>query len=119
MIIWRLGVVTIRDRGKLKWQSAFFIPEQIKILQNLEVESNKVEKQILDEHQIEQFDQVVCLAMEYTSEVKIKVWEKGFFKVYRGKIHRLDEFNKIIYLGQKGSITKISYNDIVNMELAE
>lgn len=111
--------MAIRDRGKLKWQSAFFIPEQVKMLQEIEIDANKIEKPVLDEHQIEQFEQVVYLAMEYTYRMKIKIWESEVYKIYCGLLHRLDEINKILYLGQEEHIIKIRYNDIVSVELAE
>ena len=111
--------MTIRDRGKLKWQSAFFMPEHVKMLQDLDTDDQKIDKPIIDEYQIEEFEQRICLAMEYSYRVIIKTWEAGFFKVYKGLIHRLDEINRILFLEQENSIVKLNYNDIVDIEIIE
>ncbi|WHY65362.1 YolD-like family protein [Neobacillus sp. SuZ13] len=81
----------LRDRGKIKWQSAFFMPEHVKMLHNIGIEDLKVAKPILDEYQIEEFEQNLLLAMEYTYQVKINVWKAGFINEYHGILHRLDE----------------------------
>ena len=110
--------MTIRDRGKLKWQG-FFIPEHVKMLQDLKIDDQKLDKPIIDEYQIEEFEQRICLAMEYSYRVTIKTWESGFFKVYKGLIHRLDEINRILFLEQEERIVRLKYNAIVGIELSE
>jgi len=107
----------IRDRGKIKWQGAFFMPEHVKMLGEIRRDDLKIVKPILDEYQIEEFEQKLLLAMEFTYKVKIKVWEEGFFFEYSGTITRIDEFSKLIYLETEEKIIKIKFGDVMNIEL--
>jgi hypothetical protein len=107
----------IRDRGKIKWQGAFFMPEHVKMLREIRREDLKIAKPILDVYQVEEFEQKLLLAMEFTYKVKIKIWEEGFFFEYSGTTTRIDEFSKLIYLETEEKIIKIKFGDIVNIEL--
>ncbi|WP_175638333.1 YolD-like family protein [Metabacillus schmidteae] len=111
--------MAIRDRGKLKWQSAFFMPEHVKMLQDLKRDDQKVGRPILDEYQIVEFEQKICLAMEFSYQVKVKTWEKGFFKCYTGLLHRLDEINKTLIIEQEEQFIYLRFSYIVGIELVE
>ncbi|WP_043932036.1 YolD-like family protein [Bacillus sp. EB01] len=88
----------IRDRGKMKWRSAFFMPEQSKLMREARLEDSKVAKPILDEQEWEEIEQNILLAMEYASPVRIKIWNDGFFIEYEGMLHTIDELKKVLYL---------------------
>lgn len=111
--------MTIRDRGKLKWQSAFFMPEHVKMLQDLNTDDQKVDKPIIDEYQLEDFEQKICLAMEISYQLKVKRWEKGLFKCYTGFIHRIDGINKALFIEQEEHIINLNFSDIVCIEIVE
>lgn len=111
--------MAIRDRGKLKWQSAFFMPEHVKMLKDLNTDDQKVGKPILDEYQIEEFEQKFCLAMEFSYQIKITTWESGFFKDYKGLLHRLDEIDKVLFLEHEKHIVRLKFIDVVNVEIEE
>ena len=108
--------MAIRDRGKVKWQSAAFLPEHTKMLRDMYKDSLKQRRPILDEYQLEKFKNKICYAMEFTYKVKLTVWEDGFDWEYTGLIHRLDEINRIIYLEHdEGFINKVNFGDIVGI----
>jgi hypothetical protein len=110
----------IRDRGKMKWRSAFFIPEQVKMLRDARRDDLKIEKPLLDEYQIEEFEQNIHLAMEFTYQVIIKVWKDGFFYDYSGTLHRLDEINKLIYLELEDETKiKLCFDNVVDVKVKE
>lgn len=111
--------MSIRDRGKMKWQG-FMMPEHTKLLAEMSKDYERQNKPIIDEYQIEEFESKIHLAMEFAYTIKITVWEGGFFNDYIGAIHRLDEINKIIYLKQQdGYFEKIRFDDIVNVVLED
>ncbi|MCH1627241.1 YolD-like family protein [Fredinandcohnia quinoae] len=87
------------------------------MLRDLKVNEQKVEKPILDEYQLDEFEQKICLAMEFSYQLKVKTWEKGFFKCYTGLIHRLDATNKSLFIEQEEHIINLSFSDIVSLEL--
>lgn len=107
----------IRDRGKLKWQPAFFMPEHVAMLKGLYIEEQKIQKPILDEHKVEEMDEAIHIAMEFALKVKIRMWDKGFSKDYSGLINRLDEINKNLYLDNAGIIVRFSFDNIVGVEI--
>ncbi|MFU2014791.1 YolD-like family protein [Peribacillus butanolivorans] len=89
--------MSIKDRGKLKWQG-FFMPEHVKLLNDATKDYYRQVKPILDEYQLEEFENKIHTAMEFNSTVKFTVWEDGFDWEYVGMIHRLDPLTKIIHL---------------------
>lgn len=110
----------IRDRGKMKWQSAFFMPEHVKMLHELRSDYQKTSKPYLDESQIDDFEQKLCMALELKQAVSITIWEAGFFRVFKGLLRQLDEWNKTIHLEEEdGCLTTIRFNQVVGVELLE
>lgn len=111
-------LVAIRDRGKIKWKSAFFMPEHVAMLREIRKDDEREDKPILDEYQVEELEQKMLAAMEYTYPVKLKVWDCGFYKNYEGLLHRLDGVNKLIYLETKDrDMIRINFYDLVGVEL--
>lgn len=110
----------IRDRGKMKWQSAFFMPEHVKMLHELRSDYQKTSKPILDESQIDEFEQKLCMALEFKQAVNITTWESGFFREFKGSLRKLDEWNRTIHLEEEdGCLTTIFFNQVVGVELLE
>jgi hypothetical protein len=57
--------------------------------------------------------------MEYSFNSKCIVWEDNFDREYKGKIYKLDEFMKKVFMDQDkeaGHIVKIRFEDIVRVE---
>ncbi|MFF2591037.1 YolD-like family protein [Peribacillus butanolivorans] len=118
------GVVpmSLKDRGNIKWKSAMFLPEHVKLLKNLNKDYYRQAKPILDEYQIEEFENKIHNAMEFSSPVKFTVWEDGFDWEYTGLLHRLEPKTNLIHLElekEKGYIIKIKFEDIVEVEVKE
>lgn len=108
----------IRDRGKIKWHSAFFMPEHVSMLSDMRREEMKVSKPLLDQYQIEEIEQNILLAMEFTYNVKVCVWDSGFLKEHTGVLHRLDEINKVIYLEtHDGLMVKLLFGNFVRVDV--
>lgn len=114
--------MTLRDRGKQKWQSAFFMPEHMSILKNLSKDYYRGIKPILDEYQIEELESKICYAIEFTYPVKLTTWEDGFEWGYKGLVYRLEPLTKMIHLeleNEESYIMKIRFKDIVRVEVEE
>lgn len=107
--------MSIRDRGIQKWQAALILPEHKEKKKGY----FRQVKPILDEYQLEVFENKIHTAMEFVSPVKFIVWEEGFEGEYTGLIHRLDPITKMIYLEldkEKGYILKIKFDDIIGVD---
>jgi hypothetical protein len=110
--------MSLRDRGKIKWLPAHFMPEHKQMLKNLEVEENYQRKPIIDHYEIEEFENKIHYALEYAFFVNVKVWREGFFDDYVGRINRLDEFKKCIYLQtEEVYIQRIPFDEIIGVEV--
>jgi hypothetical protein len=110
----------IRDRGKMKWQSAFFMPEHVKMLHKLRSDYQKISKPIIDESQIDDFEQKLFMALELKQAATITIWEDGFLKGFKGFIRKLDEWNKTIHLEEEdGCLTTIWFNQVVAVDIPE
>ena len=113
-------LMSLRDRGNIKWQSAMMLPEHVKMLKNLKLDYYRQDKPIVDEYQLEEFKSKIHAAMELSSLVKFTVWEEGFDWEYEGLIHRLDPISEMVYLElvkEEGFIMKIKFEDIIGVDM--
>jgi hypothetical protein len=112
--------MTIRDRGKVKWQGAFFMPEHVKMLKEFKSDYHKQLKPILNQYEIEEIENRIHEAMEFTLTLKITTWFDGFFYDFEGLVNRLDGMGKVIYLElSDGIMERIKFVDIVRVEIKE
>lgn len=110
--------MAIRDRGKIKWNSAFFIPQHVQMLKDMERDFLRNKKPLIDEYEIEEFENKIHEAMEYANKVKVSIWKDGFTYGYIGLVHRLDGINKVIYLEvNQGEFERLKFDDIVGIEI--
>ncbi|TDK61749.1 YolD-like family protein [Bacillus salipaludis] len=79
--------MAIRDRGIMKWQSAFQLPELVKTQRNFWRDTNRIRKPIIDEHEAEEFDLRIIYSMEYNHLVKLTIWDDGFTHEMTGRVH--------------------------------
>ncbi|MDZ5470415.1 YolD-like family protein [Bacillus sp. 31A1R] len=61
--------MTIRDRGKMKWQGAFFMHEHVKMLNDFNVDYYRHKKQVLDVDELEDIENKIHEAMEFTQVI--------------------------------------------------
>jgi hypothetical protein len=108
--------MAIRDRGKMKWQGAFFMPEHVKMLGDLRTDYYRTAKPQLDEYQLEEFDERICDAMAANQPIKITVWDAGFTTDIIGKIHYVDPITKQIRIEVGGRKFKyVRFEDIISV----
>lgn len=115
--------MAIRDRGKIKWMPAAFLPEQTKLISEALYDLEKLAKPILDEYQIEEIEDQICYAMEYNFSVTISVWEEGLIRKVKGYIRFLEPLKKEIRLeiGMHNEyiIERIYFADVIAIEVEE
>ncbi|MDQ0213775.1 hypothetical protein J2S13_000169 [Oikeobacillus pervagus] len=97
----------IRDRGNIKWVS-MMLPEHVKLLREYNESLNKIKKPVLDEQKYEEFNIVVCEAMEENTTLQFTYYQKGESKKLIGHIHDVNllknELRIIDSFGQKHSL---------------
>ncbi|WP_176167327.1 YolD-like family protein [Mesobacillus jeotgali] len=110
----------IRDRGKLKFMPAHFMPEHRALLLELDREELRKPRPLLDEYEIQELENRICYAMEYTYTVKISKWEDGFTYEETGQVHYLDPIRKEVRMvTADGCAVVIPFADIVAVVVKE
>lgn len=99
----------LKDRGKIKWQPAHFMPEHRAMLRKLERDQMAQNKPLIDEYELEEYENKIHYAMEFAYLLKVKVWREGFFLEYKGRVNRLDGINeKFICNWRAGILRKLT-----------
>lgn len=112
--------MAIRDRGKMKWQGAFFMPEHVKMLREIERDMMRMQMPLLDEYQVEEMERQICESMEFAQLVKLTVWRDGFTYEEKGRVHYLEPIHKEVRLKTElGTISRIKFAAIVAVEVIE
>lgn len=106
----------IRDRGKMKWQGAFFMPEHVKMLKQISYDDKKQKKPQLDEQKFEEIGFVVMDSLNYTTPIKVTIWQDGFFQAVTGVVDKVDMLMKYILFDTEDGERKIKIDVITGVE---
>jgi hypothetical protein len=108
--------MAIRDRGKLKWRPASFIPLAFEMQREMFKDQERLSKPILDVYETEEFDQNIAFAMEYNLAVKLTVWADGFTKEMTGHIHKVTPFTHQLRVEVKpGEFENVAFEDVIGV----
>lgn len=112
--------MAIRDRGKLKWRPASFMPEGFAMTRAMFKDQERQEKPILDEYEREEFDQRIGYAMEYNLPVKLTIWTDGFTEVLSGNVHYIDPIQHHLRVESKpGEFQRVDLESIIGVEVVD
>ena len=116
----RMVSMRIRDRGKMKFMPAHFMPEHRALLRELARDDLRQPRPMLDEYEIQEMENEICRAMEYTYLVQITKWDDGFTYEEKGHVHYLDPIRKEVRMvAEDGCAVSIAFEDIVAVEVIE
>jgi hypothetical protein len=108
--------MSINDRGKIKWQGAFFQPEHVKMLGDLRTDYYRTAKPELDAYQLNEIDEQICEAMAHNLPIKAVVWENGFTRDLKGMVHYIDPLTQELRIEIKpGEYERIKFEEIINI----
>jgi hypothetical protein len=106
----------VRDRGSKKWQSAFFLPEHVKMLKDLRNNYYKAPRPELDESQIEEMEKLILESLENQVLLEITTWKNGFFTPKVATVTKINPINKkIIVKDEHDSSIIIDFFHITNV----
>ncbi|MBT2757557.1 YolD-like family protein [Mesobacillus foraminis] len=112
--------MAIRDRGKLKWLPAHFMPEHRSFLREMQRDQLRKAKPLIDEYELEDFERRICEAMEFNQRVVISKWTDGFIIQETGRVHYLDPIRKEIRMvSEDGTAFRIEFADITDVKIQE
>nr|WP_254119497.1 YolD-like family protein [Bacillus sp. FJAT-29790] len=93
------------------------LPEHVKLLREYNESLDKVEKPFLDEQKYEEFNEVICGAMEENITLHFTFYQKGEMKKVVGNIHYIDQLKKelrVVDYATKKYVLKLG--DIMEIE---
>lgn len=112
--------MAIRDRGKIKWRPASFMPLGFEMNRAMFKDQERTMKPLLDDYEKEEFDRSIAYAMEFNLPVKIKVWNEGFTESITGLIHYVDPNTLQLRIEVKsGKFERIAFDDVVGVIVVE
>lgn len=112
--------MSIRDRGKRKWAPAFMMPESRSFKSKLMHDYYAESKPLLDECQVEEFDNTIGEAMEYHLPTVLTTWSDGYTYETKGYIHYLDPLAKEVQMvTEDGGIERKKFVDIIDIVIME
>ncbi|WP_456273648.1 YolD-like family protein [Bacillus sp. AK031] len=106
----------INDRGKIKWQSAFFMPEHVKLIRQIPIDEVRQRKPEVDEQEFEEIGIIVMESLNYTVFIKLTVWRGGFFRKLTGIVAKVDMLMKYILFEIDDNIHRILIEEIIAAE---
>lgn len=110
--------MTIRDRGKMKWQSASFIPLAFEMTTEMFKDQARTAKPLLDENQTEEFDLRIAYATEYNHAVKLTVYDEGFTHDITGRVHYVDPITHELRIQVKdGEFKRVGFDSILGVKV--
>jgi hypothetical protein len=113
-------IMAIRDRGKMKWQPASFMPEGFALTREMFHDQTRQAKTILDDYQTQEFDERISYAMEYQFPVKLTVWSDGFTEVLIGRVHYCDPVTKQLHLETElCDIMRVAFDDVIGVSVVD
>ncbi|MDM5301922.1 YolD-like family protein [Bacillus subtilis] len=83
----------IRDRDRIKWTS-MILPKYVKFLMEYNKSLDKVKKTVLDDQKYEEFNEIICGAMEENITLQFTFYQKGEMKKLLGNIHYIDQLKR-------------------------
>jgi len=106
-----------RDRGDIKWNSAMMLPEYAKLLREAKEEYERDSKPILDEQQIEENEQSILQAMEYSLLANFVFFENYASNTINGYVHFIDyNLKQYRITDDKDNEYIISFQNLISVE---
>lgn len=108
---------TIRDRGLVKWQAALIMPEHKALNKKMgEVDYFLNKKPILDEYQVEEFENNIHYAMEYHLPIRFRLHNDGDPHELYGHCVYIHPVTKQLRIEKKdSSFEKIRFDEIIGV----
>ncbi|MFH5779037.1 YolD-like family protein [Heyndrickxia oleronia] len=108
----------IHDRGMKKWHG-FMMPEHVGELNQVWIDSQKINMPLFDEDRILEFEQLIRYAKDYNLYVDLSLFVDGFKRKLLCYIKSIDQLKKEIKVVTEGGIEIIQFNKILNITVID
>ncbi|TCT25507.1 YolD-like protein [Melghiribacillus thermohalophilus] len=106
----------LKDRGTIKWTS-LMLPEHVKELKQMWQDETKKPRPILDQQELEEFNERLLEAFEHGKRIEVTRYQNGRENSLSGKIEKIDAVCQIIVLKTYEQVHSIPFRDITNLEI--
>jgi YolD-like protein len=108
-------MIMINDRGMMKYQG-FFMSEHSELLKEAKRDYNRVEKPMISQDQIEEFERLISDSLKFHTKLEITIWKEGFFKTELCQVKKIDQLNKLLALQKSEDRLTIRFIDIIDVK---
>lgn len=110
----------IKDRGLAKKWQGFFMPEHVEGLKEMWIDQKKIKKPLLDDYQIQEFEERIHFAKENKLPIEFTVFDNGFVETITGIVHSVDQIKqRIKLLLDPTSMEFILFSEIMNVKIID
>ncbi len=102
-----------QDRGIIKWQPFNSLFSSNEVLQTLSYEKTKQDIPILSEEEIKELEEKIIEAYYTEETIILSYYKNGYIKKITGKIKKIDQVSKIVYLNN----LKLLFKQILSIHL--
>lgn len=102
----------------MRWESSrMMLPEHREALLARKKEQMKVEKPVLDEQQIEDFEMLIQQSYEYKFALSIELYDDGFFWGVEGVVSHINTQRELLHIKDiVGDTNIVMFGDIVDVK---
>src|SRR5699024_10817966 len=79
-------------------------------------DQNKVEKPILSDDQLSELNDTLVFKMFHDPVTSVSYYEDGYIKNIEGYIHKVDNYERLLYLYEETIVRKVNLKDIVEIK---
>ncbi|MGC4378231.1 YolD-like family protein [Fictibacillus sp. Mic-4] len=103
----------------LMWESSrMMLPEHREMLIWQKEEMKKVEKPVIDEQRLREFEEIILEAMEFTYILKFTYYRCGFYEELQGYITRIKSYDQELWIVDKDDeVHKLRISDVVDIQV--
>lgn len=118
LVLFTQGVMNVSEEiYDKRWEQKFILPEHREALLHRKIVTEKIEKPVLDEYQLEEIARVICEAMENNAAMTISFYRNGFIEDVTGHVHYINEVNQRLHVKDfKGDTNFIAFDSLVFAE---
>ncbi|MEK5390230.1 YolD-like family protein [Margalitia sp. FSL K6-0131] len=107
----------IKDRGLIKWHG-FFMPEHVEGLKQMWIDQKKIQKPLLDDYQVQEFEERIRFAKENKLPVTFTVYDNGLVETFTGIVYSVDQIKqRIKLLLDPTTVEYILFSEIMNVQM--
>ncbi|NEY99226.1 YolD-like family protein [Heyndrickxia shackletonii] len=115
-----MDIDNIKDRGLAKKWQGFFMPEHVEGLKQMWIDQKKIQMPLLDDYQIQEFEERIKYAKDYKLPVEFTLFDNGFTDVIIGRIHSFDQLKqKIKLILDDNTVEYILFSEIMNVQIQD